>query len=1039
MSAEAGPGPSTMASSPIVPTSAKQLRVKKRVVNLVNPADPEEFSRSMSLIESPNNSREDVERQGTEKGRDTTPPVLVNPRLNELAHAHIYSSPNGVKGILRHAGTPGSGNGVRFFPKNKFRVITPNASIMAPSPAKAPPTPASNSFFSQLLAVTMSPMRKSEPEPEPVEEQRQDSWEQPGEEGEVSLVDSAGSRGSYLEEDEDDEEEVHEVSWNGEPEVHSSPLGLPVVPEGNTSKDASYGELELPSAEWQLPEDMSNLLSTRFPREDSYSMADPPSTSTISPPKVAKEETSSFSLGAQTSVAQSQSESALLGRTVTPRRPVEKAEADFWGVETEANQSVVSDEKRDDSNPTIRRQLSPIKSSSPVNASPAKVDILDNIRQSPSFSHTVSPNPAGQAQYTSSIFADMSAEQAELTWPLTRRPAEDDTCSTFQSPSRLVSPEPPSPGVTVATPKANAGDVTEFYDCTAMMAVLSPSPSSSTSTTTKRSSPIAEILVQPTRDLFEAQAAHTSALSAELQLYRSLAEKLQLEVSERDEVLGKLNMRALEAEVLQTQVQDLRQQLLTATAKAEQHAGLAGALHSPTPMLRARSASPSSSDQAMQAQAEARDLEIRLAKALADGAATARQLEEINGAKKKLAGELQEVRAELMSMEDRDKSRMVRERGREDEDVAEDQRRELEDLQRRVEEMEGLEDETRGLRQELDEVHQQLEDARGQEDELRHDAQAQEDELHALRAELDSAHRQLDELESQPQTPAQEFDALRSEIAELRAHIDELKQVKAADEEEMEQLMDQVEKLKAGRRKDDDWRVRVAEMERRLEMEGLRREEVEKRCGQEVDARKRLENENRELRKSLQATREQLAHSQNVPIDYHETDSLRAEVNRLRSESASKDLEIINLHRRKAELKEDREMLNIALDSKQQEVELMKRKFGVRGVAGSTPLGTSHQANLGVSTATTDYITPKAYPSTRRRSSLALQTPMPGKRASLETPLPMAGANRHGVPLHPSTRVTSRVLRREGDENREPVTASTVGSLRRREREMALA
>lgn len=38
MTAEAGPGPSSMGSSPVVPTSAKSLRVKKRVINIVNPA-----------------------------------------------------------------------------------------------------------------------------------------------------------------------------------------------------------------------------------------------------------------------------------------------------------------------------------------------------------------------------------------------------------------------------------------------------------------------------------------------------------------------------------------------------------------------------------------------------------------------------------------------------------------------------------------------------------------------------------------------------------------------------------------------------------------------------------------------------------------------------------------------------------------------------------------------------------------------------------------------------------------------------------------
>lgn len=62
-------------------------------------------------------------------------------------------------------------------------------------------------------------------------------------------------------------------------------------------------------------------------------------------------------------------------------------------------------------------------------------------------------------------------------------------------------------------------------------------------------------------------------------------------------------------------------------------------------------------------------------------------------------------------------------------------------------------------------------------------------------------------------------------------------------------------------------------------------------------------------------------------MDVRELQSLRIEVNHLKSQSASKDLEIINLQRRKAELKEDREMLNIALDSKQQEVELVSTLF----------------------------------------------------------------------------------------------------------------
>jgi hypothetical protein len=60
----------------------------------------------------------------------------------------------------------------------------------------------------------------------------------------------------------------------------------------------------------------------------------------------------------------------------------------------------------------------------------------------------------------------------------------------------------------------------------------------------------------------------------------------------------------------------------------------------------------------------------------------------------------------------------------------------------------------------------------------------------------------------------------------------------------------------------------------------------------------------------------------------------QGEAQRLRAESASKHLEISTLARRKGELKEDREMLNIALDSKQQEVELVSVLQQYRAVLG---------------------------------------------------------------------------------------------------------
>ncbi|EAL19710.1 hypothetical protein CNBG3380 [Cryptococcus deneoformans B-3501A] len=1008
MAAQAESSHCILESSPRVPTPAKQLQVKKRVVNLVNPA-------------------------------------------------------------------------VRFFHKKQFRVITPNSSVLPPSPAKPPPTPTSSSFFSQLLAVTMSPRRK-EPESEPEPAGNEESWEKPGEEGELSLVASTGSAGSIIIHGDEDEEDVEEEeSWNGEPQIHSSPLGLPAVPEGNTSKDASYGEFELPSVEWHLPEDMSNLLSTKFPEKDSFSVADPTSTSTASSRDLFADQ-SSFRDGLTSEAAAS--------RSLKHGKVERRAEAEFWGVQPD--ESAMSELGREDSNPTIRCQLPPLEEQIPT------IEEKSETQESPLS--IAQPEPPMTAPYsTSSIFADMSAEQAELTWPLTHRPGPDSS-STFQSPSRIQSPEPPE--VAPETPRTTAGDVTEFYDCTAM--VLSPS-SDSPLATCSSSAPLTSLLVQPTKALFEAQTAHTIALSTELELYKDLTEKLRNEVSERDEVLAKLNMRALEAEMLYSQVQDLRKALAVANAKAQQAEVQAQTaqqqtlpnldLNSPTPLMRTRSAGLPS-DRTMAAQSEARDLEIRLAKALADAAATSRQLEEVKNSRDQQALQLEEARAELRDKDDREKSRLIKashpEENEEDGEV-EKMRKEMKELQRKVGEMEGKEEEVQALRQELEEVHRELEEVKDQ-----------GSEVQALRTELSSAHHQLDEYELMKA----DVDALQKELADLRHHVQELKQVKAADEEEIETLLDQVaklevesrdvedlkyhfdqlkqvktaneeeienllrqiEKLKAERRQEDEWKSKVEELSKRVDMEGMRRQNVELEL-EEVRSREiKLEGENRELRKSLQSTREQLVQAQSVPTtslaDAQELQSLRVQIDHLKSQSASKDLEITNLQRRKAELKEDREMLNIALDSKQQEVELvsilfhtldqikahwmiqMKRKFGVRGVAGSTPLGASQRTNLDQGTTpsmTNESFLPKTL--TRRRSSLAMQTPVPdySKRHSLETPL--QGNHRHGVQLYPSTKVASRVMQRSEsrEENIPPSRASVggsaarYGSLRTKEREMTLA
>ncbi|WRT68685.1 uncharacterized protein IL334_005665 [Kwoniella shivajii] len=1027
MSAQAGPGPSSMASTSMVPTGAR-LKVKKRVVNLVNPADPQDFSAQSISLSASSETSTTIEEQ---EGDRTTPPTI---RYTESTQTFNFTP--GVRGILRPTGTPGSGNGVRFFPKNKFRIITPNASIQQPTPK--PPASPTNSFFSQLLAVTipsMSPRRA--PAPPPNLTKADESWEVPGQEGEVSLIASSGGDRTveYTNEEDDEEHEVDcslkEDSWNGQPEIHCSPLSLPNVSIDGSAGNISREGFELPSVDLQLPYDTSNLLSTKFQSEDnaSFSLTDLPST--LAPP-----------------------------RDLSPIKEVEQnsqTQDEFWDVpQTNMNISVTSEnDSMDISNLTIRR---PIPSS----------DMLAAPDQH------ISPTPIGRPYSSSSIFADMSAEQAELTWPLTRRDEDEELESNFPSPIR----NSPSHSTTPRLGGGGAGDVTQFFDTTMTMSMSLSPPNA---TVVLRSSPQNKDLIVPTRKLFEAHAAHTQALGSELELYRNLASKLQKEVIERDEVLAKLNVRALEAEVLHNQVHDLKQELLLFKSRK----GISPSPSpSPSPSLRAGQKIDSISDRTMAAQSEAKELEIRFAKALADSEEMSRQLLEITKQKESAEDDLREAQSKIRDQEDEERDRLVKEQHSSDEvcqlrneleyahhrieelntskkvpEEVQTLQQELDEANQHIADLESSENETHTLRAELNRAHKQLDDYEAKEtetDNLRleldeaygqiekaHDQlqilREKDEEISALRAELQSAHEQLDEFESRRTDDSKvqhELDSANAKIADLKVHVKDLTEVKLVDEDEIERLINEIDKLKDGRKREEDTKKKLDEVERRLNIELNRRDEISTRLNGEKEKIRELENDIEELQNALRESQDQLKLSDSRSHRTLSSDaSLRNEIAKLRSESASKDLEILNLRKRKVELKEDREMLNIALDSKQQELELMKRKFAVKGIAGSTPLGTSRKVN------TQDYADDMSTPlpgsvagkysgvQTRRRSSLALQTPLPNvPRHPIQTPLPN---QRHGVQLHPSTKISSRVMKID-EENQTP-----IGSTRRRERMLA--
>ncbi|KAG7530812.1 hypothetical protein FFLO_04791 [Filobasidium floriforme] len=114
-----------------------------------------------------------------------------------------------------------------------------------------------------------------------------------------------------------------------------------------------------------------------------------------------------------------------------------------------------------------------------------------------------------------------------------------------------------------------------------------------------------------------------------------------------------------------------------------------------------------------------------------------------------------------------------------------------------------------------------------------------------------------------------------------------------------------------------------------------------------------------------------------------ETDieTLKKSISSMRQENSTKDNQIERLQRAREQLKDDKEMLNIALDSKQQEVELLRRKYGDGRQSTHTPID-----QLGESISTTPAASRLAasvrrHTANRRPSATSITTPLPNQRA----------------------------------------------------------
>ncbi|KAJ6524563.1 hypothetical protein B0H19DRAFT_1200317 [Mycena capillaripes] len=348
-----------------------------------------------------------------------------------------------------------------------------------------------------------------------------------------------------------------------------------------------------------------------------------------------------------------------------------------------------------------------------------------------------------------------------------------------------------------------------------------------------------------------------------------------------------------------------------------------------------------------------------------------------------------ELKAELMKMtmvkdqrhEEHEREREEeRERHREVEYGWEDEKDEL------VAAVENAKLENAGLVAELDNYKQQLKD--------------HEDELAMLKSELEAqwdhtekGSEKIEAAEAAKRTAETERDVLQAKVTELEEKmtemdaeyvesenkqfelendIQELWDVKEALEKEREELMEQirdqeghVEALKQTLQAREDRIVELGQERQyaldnvsRLE-ENIRRRDAEaaeysqrtvQREAEAEELREQVSRMKREHAGAVEAVAAEAEQQARVAKERagalkDEIERLRRQIHELQQESADKEVKIVQITKQRAQDKEDLQGLNIALDSKQQELELLKRRMGVRGTGGSTPAQPSKMGN----------------------------------------------------------------------------------------------
>ncbi|CAE6415275.1 unnamed protein product [Rhizoctonia solani] len=260
------------------------------------------------------------------------------------------------------------------------------------------------------------------------------------------------------------------------------------------------------------------------------------------------------------------------------------------------------------------------------------------------------------------------------------------------------------------------------------------------------------------------------------------------------------------------------------------------------------------------------------------------------------------------------------------------------------------------------EIEDEMERIRVELEDMRHERGLVEQERNALAEELTSEQDAHAALVNEHNRVAARLDDLDREHQSTLDTVRRLERIVQARNTELAQTE---ESIRTQALEAEQLRSHTRELERiktqrddALQAESLLRAQLE-------DTQKQRTAETAELsklRERLKALVDETARSQR-------------RVNELMTESADKEVRIVQLSKARAQDIEDKEGLNVALQSKQQELELIKRKLGVRGTAGATPAPSRMQRG--------------SY--SRRESaasSMALDTPLPRAMVRKDYPEP---------------------------------------------------